>query len=84
MTSNQISAIDEGALAGLPVLEELVVRENDLAQLPALPAAMNLIDASHNRLGSKGIQNEAFKVRRNTTLYAVVKLSVKSTLTKYI
>ncbi|KAJ8387019.1 hypothetical protein AAFF_G00161960 [Aldrovandia affinis] len=65
VTSNQISAIDEGALFGLPALEELVVRENSVAQLPALPDTMVLIDASHNRLGSRGIQNEAFKDMHN-------------------
>ncbi|KAJ8373606.1 hypothetical protein SKAU_G00041860 [Synaphobranchus kaupii] len=65
LTSNRISVIDEDALFGLPALEELVVRENKMAQLPALPATMNLIDASHNRLGSKGIQNEAFKDMHN-------------------
>ncbi|XP_030640684.1 epiphycan [Chanos chanos] len=61
LTSNAISSIDEDALFGLPALEELVVRENSVAQLPPLPPTMTLIDASHNNLGSKGIQNEAFK-----------------------
>lgn len=39
-----------------------MIRENNVAQLPALPVTMTLIDASHNHLGSTGIQNEAFKV----------------------
>lgn len=65
ITSNKISRIDEDALADLPALEELVLRENSVAQLPALPASMTLIDASHNKLGSKGIQREAFRVRRS-------------------
>lgn len=74
LTSNAISKIDDGALFGLPSLEELVIRENNVAQLPALPATMTLIDASHNHLGSTGIQNEAFKVDGNKkiTTHAVV------------
>lgn len=63
LTSNAISKIEDGALYSLPALEELVIRENNVAQLPALPASMTLIDASHNRLAGTGIQNEAFKVR---------------------
>lgn len=46
----------------LPELEELVIRENHISQLPALPETMTLIDASHNNIGTKGIHNEAFKV----------------------
>ncbi|TST22562.1 Epiphycan [Bagarius yarrelli] len=61
LTSNAISKIEDGALYSLPALEELVIRENSVAQFPALPATMTLIDASHNRLGRTGIQNEAFK-----------------------
>ncbi|KAJ8386668.1 hypothetical protein AAFF_G00167840 [Aldrovandia affinis] len=61
VTSNKISRIDEDALADLPALEELVLRENSVTQLPALPASMTLIDASHNKLGSKGIQREALR-----------------------
>ncbi|MCJ8742990.1 hypothetical protein PDJAM_G00088570 [Pangasius djambal] len=61
LTSNAISKIEDGALFGLPALEELVIRENSVAQLPALPATMTLVDASHNHLGRTGIQNEAFK-----------------------
>lgn len=63
LTNNAISRIEDGALFGLPALEELLIRENNVAQLPALPKTMTLVDASHNRLGSTGIQNEAFKVR---------------------
>ncbi|XP_017350256.2 epiphycan [Ictalurus punctatus] len=61
LTSNAISIIEDGAFFGLPALEELVIRENSVAQLPALPVTMTLVDASHNRLGRTGIQNEAFK-----------------------
>ncbi|XP_026092511.1 collagen alpha-2(IV) chain-like isoform X1 [Carassius auratus] len=61
LTSNGISWIDDDAFFGLPALEELVLRENSIRQLPALPHSMILIDASLNHLGSTGIQREAFK-----------------------
>ncbi|XP_043092143.1 epiphycan isoform X2 [Puntigrus tetrazona] len=61
LTSNGISRIDDDAFFGLPALEELVLRENSIRQLPALPPSMTLIDASLNQLGSTGIQREAFK-----------------------
>lgn len=52
----------------LPELEEVVIRENHISQLPALPETMTLIDASHNNIGSKGIHHEAFKVRTPSVL----------------
>ncbi|KAI5618013.1 epiphycan isoform 2 precursor, partial [Silurus asotus] len=61
LTSNAISKIEDSALFGLPALEELVIRENNVAQLPALPKTMTLVDASHNNLGRTGIRHEAFK-----------------------
>lgn len=62
LTANEITSIDDLAFLGLPELEEVVIRENHISQLPALPETMTLIDASHNNIGSKGIHNEAFKV----------------------
>lgn len=62
LTANEITSIDDEAFLGLPELEEVVIRENHISQLPALPETMTLIDASHNNIGSKGIHNEAFKV----------------------
>ncbi|XP_051547643.1 collagen alpha-1(XXIV) chain-like isoform X2 [Myxocyprinus asiaticus] len=61
LTSNGISKIDYDAFFGLPALEDLILRVNSIRQLPALPPSMTLIDASHNQLGSTGIQKEAFK-----------------------
>ncbi|KAM8909918.1 epiphycan isoform 1-T2 [Spinachia spinachia] len=61
LTANEITTIDDRAFLGLPELEELVIRENHISQLPALPETMSLIDASHNNIGSKGIHHEAFK-----------------------
>lgn len=63
LTANQIRSIDDAAFLGLPELEELVIRENHVSQLPGLPNTMTLIDGSHNDIGSKGIHHEAFKVR---------------------
>ena len=63
LTANEITSIDEKAFVGLLELEELVIRENHVSQLPALPETMSLIDASHNNIGTKGIHKEAFKVR---------------------
>ncbi|KAM3588076.1 uncharacterized protein V6R79_020658 [Siganus canaliculatus] len=61
LTANEITSIDEDAFLGLPVLEELVIRENHVSQLPGLPVTMTLVDASHNNIGTKGIHHEAFK-----------------------
>ncbi|XP_065807563.1 epiphycan isoform X2 [Labrus bergylta] len=61
LTANEIKSIDDRAFMGMPQLEELVIRENHISQLPALPETMSLIDASHNNIGTKGIHREAFK-----------------------
>ncbi|KAM6895597.1 epiphycan isoform 2-T2 [Xenentodon cancila] len=61
LTANEITSIDDRAFMGLPELEELVIRENRVSQLPALPETMTLVDASHNNIGSNGIHKEAFK-----------------------
>ncbi|XP_010631653.1 epiphycan [Fukomys damarensis] len=61
LTSNLISEIDEDAFRKLPQLQELVLRDNKIRQLPELPATLTFIDVSNNRLGRKGIKQEAFK-----------------------
>ncbi|KAM4883338.1 epiphycan [Thomomys bottae] len=61
LTSNLISEIDEDAFRKLPQLRELVLRDNNIRQLPELPATLTFIDISNNRLGRKGIKHEAFK-----------------------
>lgn len=63
LTANEITSIDERAFLGLPELEEVLIRENHISQLPAFPETMSLIDASLNTIGTKGIHKEAFKVR---------------------
>ncbi|NXR14668.1 EPYC protein, partial [Semnornis frantzii] len=61
LTANFISEIHEDAFWRLPQLEELVLRDNRIRQLPELPPTLKFIDVSKNRLGHKGIRNEAFK-----------------------
>ncbi|XP_009904295.2 epiphycan [Dryobates pubescens] len=61
LTANFISEIHEDAFWRLPQLEELVLRDNRIRQLPELPPTLTFIDVSKNRLGRKGIPNEAFK-----------------------
>ncbi|KAF4010142.1 hypothetical protein G4228_001458 [Cervus hanglu yarkandensis] len=61
LTSNLISEIDEDAFRKLPQLRELVLRDNKIRQLPELPTTLRFIDISNNRLGRKGIKQEAFK-----------------------
>ncbi|XP_038227933.1 epiphycan [Dermochelys coriacea] len=61
LTSNFISEIDEDAFRELPQLQELVLRDNKIRQLPELPSTLTFIDVSNNRLGRKGIKEEAFK-----------------------
>ncbi|KAF7470047.1 epiphycan [Marmota monax] len=61
LTSNLISEIDEDAFRKLPQLRELVLRDNKIRQLPELPTTLTFIDISNNRLGRKGIKQEAFK-----------------------
>ncbi|KAH0616737.1 hypothetical protein JD844_028103 [Phrynosoma platyrhinos] len=61
LTSNFISEIDEDAFRNLPQLQELILRDNKIRQLPELPPTLIFIDISNNRLGHKGIKQEAFK-----------------------
>ncbi|KAJ6651578.1 hypothetical protein lerEdw1_020819 [Lerista edwardsae] len=61
LTSNFISEMDEDAFRNLPQLQELILRDNKIRQLPELPPTLVFIDVSNNRLGRKGIKEEAFK-----------------------
>lgn len=65
----------------LPELEEVVIRENHISQLPALPETMTLVDASHNNIGSKGIHHEAFKVRTPSILTIIHVIPIRATIT---
>ncbi|XP_067096134.1 opticin [Osmerus mordax] len=61
LTGNQISGMDEDVFLPLPQLEDLLLADNNLHILPALPATMRLIDFRSNHLTSAGVQQEAFK-----------------------
>ncbi|XP_072671012.1 opticin [Canis lupus baileyi] len=61
LSSNSISSIDDDALRLLPALQDLILPENQLAALPALPPAIEVLDARHNQLQSSGIQPEALR-----------------------
>ncbi|NXK32291.1 EPYC protein, partial [Piprites chloris] len=61
LTANFISDIHKDAFRRLPRLQELVLCDNRIRQLPELPSTLTFLDVSKNRLGHKGIRNEAFK-----------------------
>lgn len=75
LTANLISEIHEDAFRRLPQLQELVLRDNRIRQLPELPSTLTFIDVSKNRLGRKGIRNEAFKVSPGFTGKSFLPLS---------
>ncbi|KAM6306626.1 epiphycan-like [Podargus strigoides] len=66
---NLTAEIHEDAFRRLPQLEELVLRDNRIRQLPELPSSLTFIDVSKNRLGCKGIRNEALKMHELQHLY---------------
>ncbi|XP_058130973.1 opticin isoform X2 [Dasypus novemcinctus] len=61
LSSNIISSIDEDALSLLPALRELILPENQLAVLPALPRGIVVLDVRLNQLRSSGIRPAAFR-----------------------
>ncbi|KAJ1074712.1 hypothetical protein K5549_014984 [Capra hircus] len=61
LSGNSISAIDDKALRLLPALRDLILPENQLVALPALPTSIEVLDVRMNRLQSSGIQPEAFR-----------------------
>ena len=62
LSGNSISSIDDKALRLLPALRDLILPENKLEALPALPTSIEVLDVRMNRLQSSGIQPEAFRV----------------------
>ncbi|XP_044936965.1 opticin isoform X1 [Mustela putorius furo] len=61
LSSNSISSIDDDALRLLPELQDLILPENQLGALPALPTSLEVLDVRQNRLRSSGIQPGAFR-----------------------
>ncbi|XP_074833474.1 opticin isoform X2 [Carettochelys insculpta] len=60
LTSNAISWVDKDSFRQLGALQELILAENRLPLLPALPSSIVSLDARLNRIRSSGIRPEAF------------------------
>lgn len=63
LTGNLIKEIEDGAFMKLTLLEELSLAENQLVKLPMLPPKLMSFNANHNRLRTKGVKANAFKVQ---------------------
>uniref|UniRef100_A0A674IDW2 LRRNT domain-containing protein n=1 Tax=Terrapene triunguis TaxID=2587831 RepID=A0A674IDW2_9SAUR len=61
LTSNFISWVDEASFRQLSTLQELILAENRLTALPALPGSVVRLDARRNRIQSSGVRPEAFR-----------------------
>lgn len=66
LTGNLISEIEDGSFSKLTLLEELSLSENKLVKLPMLPAKLKVFNANFNRLRTKGVKVNAFKVNTVT------------------
>lgn len=64
-SGNRIEEIEDGAFSKLLLLEELSLAENRLVKLPVLPPKLTTFNANQNRIKSRGIKANAFKVRKN-------------------
>lgn len=62
LTGNQISEMDDDVFRPLPQLRELLLVDNNLQVMPELPITMKRIDLRNNRLISRGVHSEGFKV----------------------
>lgn len=62
LTGNQISEMDDNVFRSLPQLQELLLADNNLKIMPVLPVTMKRIDLRNNRLISRGVHLEGFKV----------------------
>lgn len=63
MTGNAIQEIEDGAFAKLVLLEELSLADNRIAKLPVLPPKLTSLNLNNNRIKSRGIKANAFKVK---------------------
>ncbi|XP_065260186.1 opticin [Emys orbicularis] len=61
LTSNFIAWVDEASFRQLSTLQELILAENRLTALPALPGSVVRLDARRNRIQSSGVRPEAFR-----------------------
>lgn len=62
LTGNQISEMDEDTFRSLLQLQQLLLADNNLQVMPELPITMKHIDLHNNRLISRGMHPELFKV----------------------
>lgn len=76
-TGNIISEIEDGAFAKLTMLEELSLAENQLVKLPMLPTKLISFNANHNKLRTKGIKANAFKVTSQEFLIGLFQIHVQ-------
>uniref|UniRef100_A0A8C8VMU2 Opticin n=1 Tax=Pelusios castaneus TaxID=367368 RepID=A0A8C8VMU2_9SAUR len=63
LTSNFLSCVDQDSFWLLTSLQELLIAENRLTALPALPSSIVRLDARFNRIQTSGLRPEAFRVR---------------------
>lgn len=63
-SGNRIEEIEDGAFSKLLLLEELSLAENRLLKLPVLPPKLTTFNANQNRIKSRGIKANAFKVSK--------------------
>lgn len=61
-TGNLIEDIEDGTFSKLSLLEELTLAENQLLKLPVLPPKLTLFNAKYNKIKSRGIKANTFKV----------------------
>lgn len=61
-TGNLIEDIEDGTFSKLALLEELSLAENQLLKLPVLPPKLTLFNAKYNKIKSRGIKANTFKV----------------------
>lgn len=64
-TGNLLEDIEDGTFSKLSQLEELILAENQLLKLPALPPKLTLLNAKYNKIKSRGIKANAFKKLSN-------------------
>nr|XP_042704986.1 opticin isoform X3 [Chrysemys picta bellii] len=69
LTSNFISWVDEASFQQLSTLQELILAENRLTALPALPGSIVRLDARRNRIRSSGVRPEAFRNNNIRTMH---------------
>jgi osteoglycin (osteoinductive factor mimecan) len=57
-----IEDIEDGTFSKLSLLEELILAENQLLKLPVLPPKLTVFNAKYNKIKSRGIKANTFKV----------------------